>query len=103
MAGLQHGLATVGTYGEATDNLLSAENGRSLLLADAKSTDAYAQCVRKLLADTDLRDQLGTNAKLFFDRHFSWNRIADRLLGALRDVDARPSESRVSATVATIE
>jgi glycosyltransferase involved in cell wall biosynthesis len=87
IAALQHGLAIVGTKGALTDDLLASEHGRSFLLADSCSIEAYGECVRSLLVDSSLRLRLGQNAKTLFDLHFTWNSISDRLLKMLREHD----------------
>ena len=87
MAALQHGLAIVGTKGALTDDLLASEDGRSFLLADSRSIEAYGKCVQTLLVDSSLRLRLGQNAKALFDLHFTWSRISDCLLKMLRDHD----------------
>jgi glycosyltransferase involved in cell wall biosynthesis len=100
MAALQHGLAIVGTKVPLTDDLLACEDGRSFLLADSRSIEAYSQCVRSLLADSSLRLRLGQNANALFDRHFTWSSISGRLLKALGEYDRakeRAATSRVAA------
>jgi glycosyltransferase involved in cell wall biosynthesis len=87
MAGLQHGLATVGTRGELTDAMLGAEDGKALLLSDVGSVDAFARNVITLLADAHLRRRLGAAAQALYQREFAWPRIADRLLSALNRFD----------------
>ncbi len=83
MAGLQHGLATVGTAGINTDDCLRAENGRAFLLSDANAPEAFNAHVLRLLEDAPLRARLGQEASRLYQREFAWDRIASRLLAAL--------------------
>jgi glycosyltransferase involved in cell wall biosynthesis len=84
MAGLQHGLATVGTRGWATDDVLAVEHRRSIMLADVNSLDEYKSLVMQLIADGELRERVGKGAAVLYDREFAWSRIAARMLDALR-------------------
>jgi glycosyltransferase involved in cell wall biosynthesis len=88
MAGLQHGLATVGTYGELTDDILRNEDGKALLLSDVTSLDGFARNVRKLMDDADFRRRLGAASQALYEREFCWPRIAQRLLNSLRGVES---------------
>jgi glycosyltransferase involved in cell wall biosynthesis len=92
MAGLQHGLATVGTLGELTDDMLRKEHGRSILLADVSSVEEFAAQVRRLAGDAALRDQLGRAAQELYDRCFDWEPIATKMLSTLEAYDRDRSE-----------
>ncbi len=99
MAAMQHGLAIAGTKGPLTDEMLSVEDGRSFLLADWRSTEAYANCVRTLLENKSLRLELGRNAKELFDRHFAWDIISNSLLKILREKGPRTVEATPACEV----
>jgi glycosyltransferase involved in cell wall biosynthesis len=83
MAGLQHGLPTVGTRGAFTDAVLRHEHGRALLLADVADGAAFEAHVLRLLSDDTLRFRIGIEARRYYDREFSWPRIAQRMFTTL--------------------
>lgn len=83
LAGLQHGLATVATIGEVTDNCLRAETGRSLLLADAGDVNAFSAAVVALADDPARRSSIGGAASRLFEREFAWEQIVNRVESAL--------------------
>ena len=80
MTGLQHGIATVGTRGFLTDNMLAREDGRAILLADVKHPDGFSRCVGRLIESAELRAQIGAGGQCLYEEHFAWNRIAAKLL-----------------------
>jgi glycosyltransferase involved in cell wall biosynthesis len=80
---LQHGVATVGTKGYATDDLLHQEDGRALLLADVKDPDSFTASVLRVSEDPRLRDRLREGGRSLYDREFSWEMIGARWLEAL--------------------
>jgi glycosyltransferase involved in cell wall biosynthesis len=83
MAGLQHGLPTVGTRGAFTDAVLRHEHGRALLLADVADAAAFEAHVLRLLSDDTLRRRVGIEAQRLYEREFSWPRIARRMFATL--------------------
>ncbi|HLV81564.1 MAG TPA: glycosyltransferase family 4 protein [Chthonomonadaceae bacterium] len=97
MTALQHGVATAGTRGWLTDALLVAEDGRALLLADAKDADAYKACVRRLLEDDALRARLGQQAQRLYQREFAWERIAAQLMRAFSAPVEAEADARCAA------
>jgi glycosyltransferase involved in cell wall biosynthesis len=86
MTGLQHGVATVSTSGIHTDPLLRDANGSAFLLAPDDSPDAYTRFVKYLTTNCSMREQVGATGCRFFDRHFSWTKIAGRLVQHLSAV-----------------
>ena len=80
MTGLQHRIATVGTRGFLTDEMLARENGRAVLLADVKDNDEFNRCVSRLIEDAELRTRLGAVGQRLYEEHFAWDRIAAKLL-----------------------
>ncbi len=80
MAGLQHGLATVGTRGELTDSMLDEQHGRTLLLADVSSQDDFVTAALSLLDDDDQRHTMGQAASQWYHQEFAWPIIAEKLL-----------------------
>ena len=83
MAGLEHGVATVGTLGEATDEVLRRDHGRALLLAPADDHDAFGAAVADLAADAERRRSIADGGRALFDREFTWERITERVFQAL--------------------
>jgi glycosyltransferase involved in cell wall biosynthesis len=80
MAGLQHGLATVGTNGPLTDEMLKEQDGRALLLADVARPEAFVQQAMRLLDDDALRSRIACEGQRLYLGEFDWPRIASRLL-----------------------
>lgn len=79
MAGIQHGVTTVGTRGPLTDELLTAEEGRAVLLSPVGDKMAYAEAVRRVAADEALRQSVGAEGQRLYRELFSWEVIAERL------------------------
>ena len=85
LAGLQHGLATVGTHGYNTDAALRAQDGRAFLLTDARSPEAFDSEVLRLADDPTLRARLGAEAQSLYASRFAWDKIASTLLDTLQN------------------
>ena len=96
MAGLQHGLPTVGTSGPLTDRLLEGENGKSMLLAPVERPVEFGRKVAALLDDAALRRRMGGAAAALYEDVFDWPRIAARMLAAMGAADASRASSGVS-------
>jgi glycosyltransferase involved in cell wall biosynthesis len=79
MAGLQHGLPTVGTVGPWTDSILRGADGDALLLAPVNSPVQFCDRVVRLSAHNGLRHQLARGARALYEREFAWPVIASRL------------------------
>lgn len=58
------------------------EHGRSGLLVEAGDTEAFAQCVVRLLRDEDLRGTLGNEARRRVCEEFAWERLVERIESA---------------------
>jgi glycosyltransferase involved in cell wall biosynthesis len=58
------------------------EHGRSGLLVGAGDTEAFAQCVVRLLRDKSLRETLGNKAQRRVCEEFAWERLAERIESA---------------------
>ena len=97
MSGLQHGIATVGTRGLLTDEILAAQDGRAFLLADMNEPAAFDAHVVRLLNDDGLRASLGAEGMAFYEREFSWPRIAERLLTELETFPEHVTTSHFEA------
>jgi glycosyltransferase involved in cell wall biosynthesis len=83
MTGLQHGIATVGTSGEATDDVLRSAAGKAFLLSPADDLEAYARNVVSLALDASLRQQFAVRVAEFYKSEFDWAVISQRMLHAL--------------------
>jgi glycosyltransferase involved in cell wall biosynthesis len=83
MTSLQHGVPTIGTLGPLTDRMLIAENGRALRLVSINRLHEVYTQVLELVRDQNASQSLGREAQRFYEREFSWDRIAARLVSRL--------------------
>ncbi len=83
MTGLQHGIATVATSGQATDALLLREDGKAFLLADVSAPRVFGDHVVDLISNSARRKSLSDGASQLFSREFTWDRISQTLLETL--------------------
>jgi glycosyltransferase involved in cell wall biosynthesis len=83
MTGLQHGIATVATSGQATDRLLLREDGKAFLLADVCAPEVFGDHVLDLISNSARRKLLSDGAAQLFSREFTWERISQTLLATL--------------------
>lgn len=90
LTGLQHGVATVTTRGRATGALLSSRHEEAFLAPACSSRDGFAESVRRLARSPEARHRLGQCGHTFYQRHFSWPTVADRLLHALETPTSTP-------------
>jgi glycosyltransferase involved in cell wall biosynthesis len=88
LAGLQHGLATVGTFAENTDACLRAHNGQAYLLCDARNVGEFCQSIHTLRNEAALRQQIALQGERYFEAEFAIERLASRLLKELCRQDA---------------
>jgi len=86
MAALQHGVPVVGTSGHLTDSLWAREEGRSLALAPVESSEVFEAKVAALIADEAQRWALGNAGRALYDREFSVEVAARRMMKALDSV-----------------
>ena len=80
MTALQHGVATLSTVGNQTDTILSENNGSAFLLAPDDDAAHFVTLAQRLMRDADLRHQLGLAGQALYRAHFTWERIAEKLL-----------------------
>ncbi|MGQ5712412.1 glycosyltransferase [Desulforudis sp. DRI-14] len=84
IAAMQHGLAVVTT--RVGDYLPPGlQDGENVLLVPAGDREAFLQAVRRLALDSELRRQLGTNAK-YWGAAFTWEAIARRHIALYRQL-----------------
>jgi len=82
MAALQHGLPVVGTEGSRTEPELRGESG-AIEWTSAKDADEFAAVVARLARDASELRSRGMEARALYERSFTWERIAHRILAAL--------------------
>lgn len=97
MAGLQHGLPTLTTFGPLTDRLLRQAAGHAFLASEAGHADAFAALARRCAADDVLRTRLGRQARAFYRQHFDWPALTDTMLTLLTSTPHGPAGGSVEA------
>jgi len=96
LAGLQHGVPTVSTRGALTDSIVLEQDGNACTLTPVDDKAAFRRAVLDLEASPEDRRAMGAQARRFFDAHFRWDRIADRILSTL---DSTVPQSPTSITL----
>jgi len=91
LTGLQHGIPTVTTRGQATGPLLSSRHGEAFLAPDGSSEAGFVDDVRRLSLSAEARRRLGREGQTFYRQHFSWSTVADHLLHALHGTTTTPA------------
>jgi hypothetical protein len=81
LAGLQQGVAVVGTSGPLTDPMLT---GRGLELVPVGNPTAFAVRVDELAMDAQRRERVAVAGRNLFETEFTWAALADRFLHGLR-------------------
>lgn len=89
LAGLQQGVATVGTDGALTDGLLRDAAPEAFRLAPVPDAAAFVAHALALHADPAARAATGAAGRAFFDAHFPWPTMAHRFLAALAAAPVR--------------
>ena len=84
LAGIQHGVATVGTNGYNTDRILTQEHGCALLLAKSAERNEFINHVRTLSASSADRSRLAKAGQELYTGYFDWSGISARVLEALK-------------------
>ena len=84
LVGLQHGVATLSTHGIHTDEMLLEQNGAAFLLASDADPNGYARLAATLARDEKRRREMGAVGQIFFEDSFSWPRLTESLLDALK-------------------
>jgi len=83
MTGLQHGIPTVSTIGPLTDPLLQDANDEAHCLAPVDSPGEFARTAHALWNAPQRRAQMGRAGRAFYNTHFAFDVVADRLLNHL--------------------
>ena len=97
MAALQHGIPTVGTSGEATDDILARNAERAFLLSGVNEPGAFEAHAGKLLNDVGLRASVGAEGQALYEREFSWPRIVKQLLSEFETASGIAAASHLEA------
>jgi glycosyltransferase involved in cell wall biosynthesis len=79
IAALQHGLPVVGTKGRMTDRFW--EDAQGVVLTSIPGARRFANAVLNLSTDADWRSECGRLNRLYFEQHFTWDKIAEAFLG----------------------
>ncbi len=88
LVGIQHGIATVSTYGIHTDTFIRSADKAAFLLVSDKDNDAFANQVKKLSLDDRERARIADGGQKFFNAHFSWSQIAERQYRDMKSFDS---------------
>lgn len=83
MAALQHGIATAGTRGPLTDDLLLREDGQAFLLADTSDFSQFSTHVVNLADNPVYRDKIGDAGRQLYEQEFDWTNLAKNLCDIL--------------------
>ena len=83
-AALQHGVPVVSTDGHLTDSELRADNA-GLALTPVEDRAAFAALVRRLAQNPEQRLELGLQARMAYDRRWSWSAGIPRVIALLKD------------------
>jgi glycosyltransferase involved in cell wall biosynthesis len=84
MAGLQHGLAVVGTDGPLTEPELRREEA-AISWVPAADRRAFARAAVALAGEPATRSQRGLAARHLYERRFAWERIAQIMVAAIAE------------------
>lgn len=96
--GVQHGIATVSTYGIHTGPTLHNAAGTAFLLTSDSDPAAYARSARNLVMNPQRRTRIAARGAHLFAREYAWPVLADRLLAALHDPPSH-TELRTSSSL----
>lgn len=84
LVGIQHGVATISTVGIHTDAFIrKADEAAFLLGADTEQAE-FTNRVLALAKNQEQRALIGAQGKKFFQSHFSWMHIAERLINDMK-------------------
>jgi len=72
MAGVQHGVASLGTIGENTDPILAEANGKAFSLTRVDKPEMYIDQASKLLNDPEHRRRIAASGRKLYDANFSF-------------------------------
>ncbi len=82
LAGMEHRLCCLTTKGPGTDPSIGGLDGMALRFA--KDREDFVVKVAELVKDVEQCERIGAGAKEFYDANFSWESVASKLIGVLR-------------------
>ena len=86
MASLQHGIPVASTLHEESDQVFQGKVPANLLLSKARSIHGFATDVSRWLSDCSWKPRVPCEELAsFYERHFSWGRIAGAMTTDLGD------------------
>jgi len=88
MAGIQHGVASVSTDGELTDQVLRDATGDALLLAPVDRPNLFAEKSLAFSAHPERRTQIALKGQSLYDTSFSFEVTASRFAHSIEEVMA---------------
>jgi glycosyltransferase involved in cell wall biosynthesis len=80
LVGLQHGVPTLSTHGEATGPTLARANDKACVLTPSEDRSAFEDSATQLAQDAQRRSRLSQAGPDFYETHFSWPRLAGHCL-----------------------
>jgi len=84
MAGLQHGIPTLSTSGELTDQSLLDSEGDAFILTPRDDASLYARAALELSKDDQTRRQIGRTGQDLYDKRFAFEVTIPTMLDILR-------------------
>ena len=85
MAGIQHGIPSVGTLGPLSDHVLQELHGEALVVSPVEDARAYARAVLSLWRDPAMAKKIGAYGKILYQEQFAFDRVAHRLHSRLSE------------------
>lgn len=89
MAGLQHGIPSVGTSGIHTDSVLARAEGTAFFAPPVTDLAAFEACALRLQNDADLRETMGRAGQALYETEFDWQPIVQNLTGEMKAANAQ--------------
>lgn len=89
LAGLQHGVPSVTTVGVHTDSLLRKEVGHAFCAPNVSDIDGFVATVCEIACDVEKRKALGNAGRQLYEKHFTFERTAAKLMEALSTIGPR--------------
>jgi len=89
LAGLQHGVPSVTTVGVHTDSLLKKEVGHAFCAPNVTDIDGFVAAVCEIACDVEKRKALGNAGRQLYEKHFTFERTAAKLMEALSTIGPR--------------
>jgi phosphatidylinositol alpha-1,6-mannosyltransferase len=75
------GLPVIG--GKSGGTADAVQDGKTGILVDSHNAKAVAQAIRHLLQNDDLRQEMGTNGRIWVETEMNWNRAGEEMIKLL--------------------